>query len=56
MKVLDSLKNFFDNGSRVKVPTILQMESVECGVNRDGSNVENILKTAKNFGCTAQKS
>lgn len=52
--MLDFLKNFFDAGSRVKVPTILQMEAVECGVNRDGSNTENILKAAENLGCVAK--
>lgn len=70
------IKNFFRNKHRVKVPTILQMESTECGaaclsmilayyklwiplekmrqecgVNRNGSKVSNIMKVAKRYNC-----
>ena len=79
MDMREKLRQLVFGTKRVKVPTILQMEAVECGaaalamilayygkwiplerlrqecgVTRDGSNADNLVRAAERIGCRAE--
>jgi NHLM bacteriocin system ABC transporter peptidase/ATP-binding protein len=79
MDIKERLRQLVFGTKRVKVPTILQMEAVECGaaalamilayygkwlpleqlrlecgVTRDGSNADNLVRAAERMGCAAR--